>query len=212
MLMSQSRFAAKLGLSRQYINKLVHKGIIQTHDGKRVDDVEAERAMREYEDPHRENQRELNKAAKKSVDLFDASQHYASVADMSDSEREILLQKQREKLDALQKEAETLGVDKEDVSELDSMDIKALNRAILQQELRIKRSKADESEKKSIAIEDVEKSIFSASRIVRDGLLGIPARLAARLAVESDPHKCRTMLEVEITRQLENLSEIFNES
>lgn len=212
MLMSQSKFAAKVGKSRQYINKLVQKGIIPTYDSKRVDDVEAERLMKEHEDPHREHQRELNKEARKGTDLFEASKHYDSVADMSDAERESLLKKQREKLHALQEEADELGVDKEEISELEKMDIKALNRAILQQELRIKTSKADESEKKSISIEEVQKSIFAASRIVRDGLLGIPARLAARIAVENDPHTCRTMMEAEINRQLNNLSEVFNES
>jgi len=212
MLMSQSKFSAKVGKSRQYINKLVQKGIIPIYDSKRVDDVEAERLMQEHEDPHREHQRELNKEARKGTDLFEASKHYESMADMSDEEKELLLQQQRKKLNQLQSEADALGVDKEEVSELDKMDIKALNRAILQQELRIKRSKADESEKKSISIEEVEKSIFAASRIVRDGLLGIPARLAARIAVESDPHTCKTMLEVEINRQLNNLSEVFNES
>jgi len=212
MLMSQSAFARKVGVRRQYINRLTQKGIIPTYDGKRVDDVEAERLMKEHQDPKRENQRELNKEARKGTDLFEASKSYASVADMSEEEQKELLLKQQEKLNALQSEADRLGVDKEDVSELDTMDIKALNRAILQQELRIKTAKADESEKKSIPIEEVEKSIFSASRIVRDGLLGMPSRLAARLAVESDPHVCRTMLEEEIIRQLNNLSEVFNES
>jgi len=212
MLISQSKFAAKVGKSRQYINKLVQKGIIPTYDSKRVDDVEAERLMQEHEDPHREYQRELNKEARKGTDLFEASKHYESVADMSDEERDSLLQQQRDKLNALQNEADKLGVDKEELSDLEQMDVKALNRAILQQDLRIKTSKADESEKKSISIEEVEKNIFAASRIVRDGLLGIPARLAARIAVESDPHTCRTMMEVEINRQLNNLSEVFNES
>ena len=211
MLITQSKCAAKVGKSRQYINKLVQKGIIPTYDSKRVDDVEAERLMKDHEDPHRENQRELNQESRKNNDLFEVSKKYESVADMSEDEKQQMLQKQREKLDELQAEAEKLGVDKEQLDDLEKMDMKALNKAILQQELRIKRAKADESEKKSVPVDYIQETAFEAARITRDGLLGIPARLSARIAAESDPHACRVMMESEIIKQLENLSEMFRE-
>ncbi|WAK43910.1 terminase small subunit [Sulfurimonas phage SNW-1] len=211
MLMSQSKFAAKMGVKRQYINKLVHKGIIPSYDGKRVDDIEAERLMKEFQDPHRDNQRDLNKQKRKNNDLFEASNSYESIADMSEDEKQLMLQKQREKLDELQAEAEELGVGKENIDDLEKMDMKSLNKAILQQELRIKRAKADESEKKSVPVDYIQEKAFEAARLTRDGLLGIPSRLSARLAAENDPHACRVMMETEIIKQLDNLSEMFSE-
>lgn len=210
MLMSQSAFAKKLGRSRQYINKLVHKGIIPVYEGKKVDLVEAERNMKEHEDPSRDAQREANEE-KRNQTLFEVAGSYRSVADATPEERDIELQEKREELRRLQEEAKRLGVES-DEEELDKLSIKDLNAAILRQDLRIKTVKADESEKSVISVEKVNQSVFAAARIVRDGLLSIPSRVAARLAAESDPHTCRTMLEVEITRQLANLTEVFRES
>lgn len=208
--MTQAAFARKVKKSRQYINKLVKKEIIPTHDDGRVDMEEAERLMIEYEDPRRDSQREANAEKRKPADLLSAIGTYESEADMSDEEREIEREKRIEQLRMMQKEAQEVGAD-EDIGDVEAMGIKQLNLAILQQDLRIKRAKADESEKISVPLEEVNRSLFEASRIVRDGLQGIPARLAARIAAESDPHKCRTMMEQEINRQLQNITEVFRE-
>lgn len=210
MLMTQAAFARKMKRSRQYINKLVDKGIIPVYDQKRVDMDEAERLMIEHEDPRRDAQREANAEKRKPSDLISAIGTYESVADMSDEEREVEREKRIEQLRMMQEEAKAIGAD-EDIGDVEAMGIKQLNLAILQQDLRIKRAKADESEKVSVPLEEVNRSLFEASRIVRDGLQGIPARLAARIAAESDPHKCRTMMEQEINRQLQNIVEVFRE-
>lgn len=210
MLMTQAAFARKMKRSRQYINKLVKKEIIPIYDDGRVDMDEAERLMIEHEDPRRDAQREANSEKRKQSDLLSAAGTYESEADMSDEEREIEREKRIEQLRMMQKEAKAIGAD-EDVGDVEAMGIKQLNLAILQQDLRIKRAKADESEKVSVPLEEVNRSLFEASRIVRDGLQGIPARLAARIAAESDPHKCRVMMEQEINRQLQNIVEVFRE-
>lgn len=210
MLMTQAAFARKMKRSRQYINKLVDKGIIPIYDKKRVDMDEAERLMIEHEDPRRDAQREANAEKRKPSDLLSSAGTYESEADMSDEERKIEREKRIEQLRMMQKEAKAIGAD-EDVGDVEAMGIKQLNLAILQQDLRIKRAKADESEKVSVPLEEVNRSLFEASRIVRDGLQGIPARLAARIAAESDPHKCRVMMEQEINRQLQNIVEVFRE-
>lgn len=210
MLMTQAAFARKMKKSRQYINKLVDKGIIPIYDQKRVDMDEAERLMIEHEDPRRDAQREANAEKRKPTNLLSAVGTYESEADMSDEERELEREKRIEQLRMMQKEAKEIGAD-EDIGDVEAMGIKQLNLAILQQDLRIKRAKADESEKVSVPLEEVNRSLFEASRIVRDGLQGIPARLAARIAAESDPHKCRTMMEQEINRQLQNIVEVFRE-
>lgn len=211
MLMTQAAFARKVSRSRQYINKLVQKGTIPTYDKGRVDMEEAERIMKEHEDPRRDGQREANAEKRGGYDLLSAVGSYPSQADMSDEEREFERERLKQQLLDLQHQAHDIGEDDEDIGDIEKMNVKQLNIAILKQDLRIKRAKADESEKMSVSIDEVRNSIFAASRIVRDGLIGIPARLAARIAAESDPHVCRTMMEQEIHRQLENLSEVFRE-
>lgn len=211
MLMTQAAFARKMKRSRQYINKLVQKGIIPTHDKGRVDMEEAERLMKEHEDPRRDGQREANASKRSGDDLLSMVGTYPSQADMTDEEREIEREQLKQTLRNLQNQAHDIGEDDENIGDIESMNVKQLNIAILKQDLRIKRAKADESEKMSVSIDEVRNSVFAASRIVRDGLLGIPARLSARIAAETDPHKCRTMMEQEIHRQLENLSEAFRE-
>lgn len=211
MLMTQAAFARKMKRSRQYINKLVDKGIIPIYDQKRVDMDEAERLMIEHEDPRRDAQREANAEKRKPNDLLSIAGSYESEADMSEEEREIEREKRIEQLRNMKEEARVFGADDDESGDLESMSIKQLNIAIMKQDLRIKRAKADESEKSSIPVDDVKRSIYEASRVIRDGLTGIPARLAARIAVENDPHKCRVMIEEEINRQLKNLSELFRE-
>ncbi|TDA64290.1 hypothetical protein E0765_06130 [Sulfuricurvum sp. IAE1] len=212
MLMTQAAFARKVKRSRQYINKLVKNGTIPTYYDGRVNMEEAERLMAEHEDPRRDGQREAN-AAKRSggADLLSSAGSYPSMADMTEEEQEIERERLQQTLRDLQNKASDIGEEDETIGDIESMNVKQLNIAILKQDLRIKRAKADESEKMSVPIDEVRNSIFAASRIVRDGLLGIPARLAARIAAESDPHICRTMMEQEINRQLENLSGAFRE-
>ena len=43
-------------------------------------------------------------------------------------------------------------------------------------------------------------------RALRDGLLGLPDRLASTLAAETDHRKVHVLLKTEITRELEALS------
>ncbi|MDR0666846.1 MAG: hypothetical protein LBF71_05490 [Campylobacteraceae bacterium] len=207
ILLTQAAFARKIGFTRQYINELVKKGIVELTDNKKIDYDKAIKAIEEHKDPRRDPQREAHQK-RKEKNLFSMQGKYKSYADMTDEEKAAEYQKTQKELEKLNKEAELLGLP-DDVEELDTIGIKELNRKILIQELRIKKAKADVDEKKSIQIEQIEKSVFNAVRIVRNGLLGLPARLAPKLAVTSDIHTCRTMLETEITAQLENLSKVF---
>ena len=56
MLISQSEWARRQGFTRQYVNKLVARGIVQLVDGK-VDDAQAEAALAAIREPAREPQR-----------------------------------------------------------------------------------------------------------------------------------------------------------
>lgn len=212
MYITQSAFARKINRSRQYINKLVKKGIIPTYENKKVRADEAKKIIEDLKDPRRDAQRDANATRRKSSDLFSVSGSYASVADMSEEEKAEELERKRIELQKLKDEAEALGVGDELPDDIAVLGIKELNAAILRQDLRIKTVKADEVEKNVVSVDFMERSIFEAARVVRDGLLNIPSRIAARVAAEQDSHKCRTMLEVEINRQLTNLAEIFNEN
>ncbi len=211
MLISQSEFARRIGKSRQYVNKMVKKGVIPVYDRKRVDYEEAKQILDDIADPHREKQRQKNEERRKkkvAPSIFDLEGKYESVKDMTEDERK----KAVEKLKNLRAEAIDSGVDVVDAeNSIEKMSIKELNLSILRQELRIKTAKADEAEKKVIPIEDVERVFFSAARVIRDGLMQIPARLAPRLAVAGDAHDCRLLLEEEIVRQLEHITEVLNE-
>jgi len=208
MLMRQSDFAKKVGTSRQYINKLVKQGVIPSYERGQVKYDEAKRALENHQVPYRQRQREKNKAErlKKMVpSMFDVDLGYESVADMSEEEKRA---RSIETLRKLRDEAVASGVDVvRSVEDIEKLDAKELNRLILEQDLRLKKAKADEAEGKVLPVETVKNAIFEATRILRDGLLGIPARTASALASMDDPHACRTLLEEEIVRQLESLSE-----
>jgi len=209
MLMTQAGFAKHIGVTKQYVNELVRKGVVELTSEKKVNVEKAKAAIDARKDPHREQQREGNK---KQKDLLSEAGSYPSRADMSDEERQAQEAQEREEkrkeLEELNKLSEKAGLPKEAL-DIYTMNVKELNQAILQQELRLKKAKADEGEKMTVPVEQVEKSVFAAVRIVRDGMLGIPARLAPKLSSITDIHTVRTLLETEINAQLSNLSKVF---
>lgn len=56
-----------------------------------------------------------------------------------------------------------------------------------------------------VKVSDVRENAFKVARSVREGMIAIPERIAARLAAESDPHTVHTLLSDEITQVLEEL-------
>ena len=100
---------------------------------------------------------------------------------------------------------------KRDAEDISTLSISDLNKKILEQNLRIQTSKADELGNVSIPREKVVESIFASSRVIRDGMMGIAPRLASRIAAVTDPHECRVMIEEEIVRQLSKLEDILHE-
>lgn len=208
MLITQAGFAKKIGRSRQYVNKLVKRGVIPTHDKKRVDPVEAEQCIKDHEDPRRDAQREANEARRSGADLFSEDWGYPGMTEeQKEEERKRLI----EQLERKKEEARSVGVKDGGAEDVEKMSVADLNLAILKQDLRIKTATANEKERLSVPVEIVKRDMFSAARVIRDGLLGIPARMSSRIAVETDPHICRTMLEEEIVRQLAKLSEVLDE-
>lgn len=212
MLVSQRSFAKLINKSQPYVSKLVKNGIIIPINGK-INVEEAKKAIEDHKDPTRDAQREANEKRREEPTLISAIGLYESEADISDEERE-LIRLEKEEIKRMAKE---VGKEEgKDESEFDIKDFDGMKPAQIRlfKEFYLGKLSKLEYQKKSgelITIDEVRKSIFEASKIIRDGLTSIPARLASRLAFESDPHTCRTMLETEINKQLNTLNGILRE-
>jgi hypothetical protein len=71
---------------------------------------------------------------------------------------------------------------------------------------KLRRLEFETRQGKLIEAEAVRKTIADAVRSLRDGILGLPDRMATVLAAESDSKKVHVMLKTELTRELENLA------
>lgn len=212
MLVSQNRFAQIIGKSHTYIGKLVERGVIVLINGK-VDVETAKAAIEEHKDPSRDAQREANEKRREEPTLISAIGSYESEADMSDEEKELIRFEKEETKKIVERLREEEGTDESDIDVLDFDGMKPAQVRLFKEFYLGKLSKLEYQKKSGelITIEEVRKSIYEASKIIRDGLTSIPARLAPRLAFESDPHTCRTMIEEEINKQLNTLNGILRE-
>jgi hypothetical protein len=68
---------------------------------------------------------------------------------------------------------------------------------------RLRKLEFDKAEGRMLDAEAIQKKTASDYRTVRDALLGLPDRLAATLAAETDQQKVHTLLRAEIVRSLE---------
>jgi len=111
MLMKQTEYAKKIGMSKQYVNKLVRLGVIIL-EGRKVNVSQADKAIEEHKDPTRDAQREANADARVDDTLF-APRNIpeSSIATMSDEDRKKYDEDLRVKLNNLQSEAEKQGID-----------------------------------------------------------------------------------------------------
>ncbi len=212
MLVSQNKFAQIIGRSHTYVGNLVERGVIVLVN-KKVDVESAKKAIEEHKDPTRDAQREANEKRREEPTLISAIGSYESEADMSDEEKE-LIRFEKEETKRMAKElSEKEGKGESNIDVLDFDGMKPAQVRLFKEFYLGKLSKLEYQKKSGelITIDEVRKSIFEASKIIRDGLTNIPARLASRLAFESDPHTCRTMIEVEINKQLNTLNGILRE-
>lgn len=214
MRLTRNKFAQMMGVSHTYINKLVDKGVIVLGDDKKVDVEAAKAAIEAHKDPTRDAQREANEKRREEPSLMSVVGSYPSQADMTQEEKEAL-KKEQEELKQLMDEVKSAEGAEQD-SDQDITDFAGMPAAqirLFKEYYLGKLAKLDFEKKKGdlIPIDEVKNKVFEAYRTVRDGIMGIPARLSSRLAYESDPHKCRTMMEAELSRQLNSLSELFHE-
>jgi hypothetical protein len=71
---------------------------------------------------------------------------------------------------------------------------------------RLRKLELDERQKKLVDTTAVRRTISDAVRALRDGILGIPDRLAATLAAEADQKTVAATLKTELSRELEGLA------
>jgi len=111
MLMKQTEYAKKIGMSKQYVNKLVKLGVIIL-ENRKVNVSQADQAIEEYKDPTRDAQRETNAEARGDDALF-APENIPenSIATMSEEERQKHDEDLKAKLNDLQSEAKKQGID-----------------------------------------------------------------------------------------------------
>ena len=84
--MTQAAYARKIGMSKQYINKLVRLNVIVL-EGRKVNVVQADKAIAEQQDPTRDAQRDAN-SKKRDGGVFDeAVIPKESLATMSDEQK-----------------------------------------------------------------------------------------------------------------------------
>lgn len=208
---------AEIDYSKSYFSQLAADDKVRSHHKpgspkkwyvyeEVLEDIES------MQDPRRDPQRAANDAKRKHDDLFSCEVKYETEADLTPEQIESRRQKLIVQYKANKEEEDASGVENPgNYEDIEAMSTKQIAFEIMKQDLRIKTATANEKEKLSMPVDEIQRSVFVAMRILRDGLTGIPARLSSRLAVESDPHKCRTMMEEEINRHLTSIAGAFND-
>jgi len=111
MLMTQAAYARRIGMSKQYVNKMVKLGVIVLVE-KKVNPTQADQALKEYRDPARDPQREANAEKRSGDTLFDdGNVPEKSLATMSQEERAKYDEELQASLSKLKDKATTMNID-----------------------------------------------------------------------------------------------------
>lgn len=168
-LMSQKAYAARCGVSKQYIGKLVRKGVLPLTDGK-IDPAVADAILAARREPARQQYRQPD-AEQSAGQQIPAT---APPRSLTAAELPTLLLKTRIKSET--EKAKLLEI------------------------------KAKVESGRSVDVDVVKAAAFRRGRIIRDGMLAIPDRIDAIVAIETDRRKVNQIMTDEITRVLEELS------
>ena len=189
VLMSQSEYAARAGVSQPRISKLVSRGIIPKSALRRVDGrwlivaELADAALLANLDPSRARKAlggpaagSAGKARETEEPPRPVSRRPEPVSDDTETDKPPLTFEQ----------ARTL---REGIrAELD-------------------RLKLDEARGNLVRRDDVERSAFECGRALRDAVLAVPDRVAAIVAAESDEHRVHEVIRAELMAALSGLSD-----
>ena len=182
MLISQSEYARARGVSRQYVSRLVKQGVITLENGK-IDPARADAALEARRDPGRAPRRKAVKTGAERVQKTPAQDASVSVPVST----------------------ETVMLPGSGNGDLPKMLLKTRIKSELEKG-KLLEIKARVEAGKYVDADEVKVAAFNRARIVRDGLLNIPDRMASLLAAESDGAKIHTILNAEIRSVLEELT------
>jgi hypothetical protein len=177
-LISQSEYARQRGVSRQYVSRLVRQGVIALENGK-VDPVKADAALAARRDPARPMRRkQVNTEVQRAAETRPQD---AAVS------------------------TDTVQLPGSGGGDLPKMLLKTRIKSELEKG-KLLEIKARVEAGKYVDADEVKVAAFNRARIVRDGLLNIPDRMASLLAAESNEHKVHELLTQEIRTALEELT------
>ena len=205
---TQTKFAQKVGVSRQRINTLVKQGVLKVDEKKKLNLKESLKIYNKHKDPAREPQREANKKKRNNNSLFDNEfKPDISIADLSPQE---LLEYEKEK----QKIIETKETIKEvsnniELPLISNIDMRSLNDAKKVKEYYqglLAQINYDKETNRLIEITKVEQEAFEVARNLRDTLLSLPSRIAPEVASMNNIADIIHIITNEIHYALETLS------
>ncbi|MDN5061354.1 hypothetical protein O8C86_05795 [Aliarcobacter butzleri] len=206
---SQSDFTRKWNeinpkdtVSRQYISKLVNTGEFPQKDKKIPFNKCKSILENKKNNPEREAQREANKAKKEgSIGLFNEENICErTLADLNEQEKEEFY-KTRLEIEDLSKEIDE-NLDDDSFKNKSFNDIKKLKEYY--QGLKAKLDYEKECEL-LVLKEDVERAAYEISRITRNKLLSIPARVSSIVASMNDKREVQSYIYDEIYNALSEL-------
>lgn len=207
--LTQSEFARKWNiiypddtLTRQYISKLVNTGEFP-NKYKKIPFNKCKSILEDKKkNPERDAQREANKAKKEgNVGLFNEKNiHENTVADLSEEEKEEFYKTKLE-IEDLTKEIDE-NLDDNSFKYKSFNDIKKLKEYY--QGLT---AKLDYEKESGLLVlkDDVERAAYEVSRIVRNKLLSIPARVSSIVASMNDKREVQSYIYDEIYNALSEL-------
>ncbi|MBF0590239.1 MAG: hypothetical protein HQL53_14050 [Magnetococcales bacterium] len=187
MLISQSEWARKKGFSRQYVSKLVKKGVVRLINGK-IDPAEADTALEAVREPARLPQR-------KSVAVVTsapASSPVPAPRSVTGQSRSVL--------------ASGSDLPSGSPGDLPTMLLKARIKSEVKKASLLEIKERVEAGK-YVDVDSVKVASFNRARITRNQLLKLPSRVAALVAAESDVNKVSEILTQEIQVVLESLAD-----
>ena len=182
MLISQAEWARRRGFSRQYVHRLVKRGVVRLTDGG-IDPAQADAALAALREPARPPRRRAG-GRKEPVRAPGAG------------ERDGIRPPAGARSDPFDP---TSGGD------LPTLLLKTRIKSEVER-ARLLEIKAKVEAGRYLDADEVEVAAFNKARILRDALLNIPDRLAAVLAAETDAGKVHAVLSAEIRTALEELS------
>lgn len=178
--LSQRRYAARIGVSHVYINRLVRQGKLPADSEGRLDAEEADRVMEALAQPARPSRRrapgERREGGLAPVAAGDDEVTPPEVSAMPAAAGDLPTLLLRTRLKSEVERAKLLEI------------------------------KAKVETGKYVDADDVRVAAFNKARTVRDNLLNVPSRLAPLMAAESSERECFRLMDTEIRRALEELT------